>query len=74
MVIETVRLAGLDVRIKPNAGIGERVYYRPDGSARRPGGGLQMGRFGLSAADGEPALELVLNAAGRTRLATAGRG
>lgn len=74
MVIETVRLAGRDVRIKPNAGIGERVYYRPDGSARRPGGGLQMGRFGLSAADGEPAFELVLNAAGRTRLATPGRG
>jgi len=74
VVIKIVRLKSGGVRIKPNAGIGERVFYRPAGSARRPSGGLQMGRFSLSAADGEPAFEVVLNAAGRTRLATPGRG
>jgi type IV fimbrial biogenesis protein FimT len=67
-LIQTVRLPHGRVGIARNAGIGERVFYQPDGRAQRPGGGLQMGRFGVSRPDREPAFELILNAAGRVRL------
>ncbi len=55
-----------------NLGLGQAVYYQPDGRTRRPSGSLQMGTFTLCRAPGGLHAGLhhrvVINAAGRPRI------
>ena len=71
-VLRRVNAQPAGYSLTSNLGLGDAVYYQPDGRTRRPGGGLQMGTFTLCRPSGTfhkaQHHRVVINSAGRPRL------